>query len=104
VWRDEPYTFVSDVWSAGCVLFEVLALKPPFQANDLQALFKKVLKGTYQKIPRHYSQDLSLFLKLMLQVKPENRPSCSQLTQMPTFIKKAKYFFPHLVANYQILD
>lgn len=66
VWRDEPYTFVSDIWSAGCVLYEILALKPPFQAQDMQALFKKVLKGTYPKIPMHYSSDLSLILKLML--------------------------------------
>ncbi len=70
----------------------------------MQGLFKKVLKGTYPKIPRHYSSDLSLILKLMLQVKPDNRPSCDQIVQMPTFIKKAKYFFPHLVQNYQILD
>ena len=76
VWRDEPYTFVSDIWSAGCVLYEILALKPPFQAQDMQALFKKVLKGTYPKIPMHYSSDLSLILKLMLQVKPDNRPTC----------------------------
>ena len=66
VWRDEPYTFVSDIWSAGCVLYEILCLKPPFQANDMQGLFKKVLKGTFPKIPRHYSSDLSLILKLML--------------------------------------
>ncbi len=79
VWRDEPYTFVSDIWSAGCVLYEILCLKPPFQSNDMQGLFKKVLRGSYPKIPRHYSSDLSIILKLMLQVKPENRPSCEQL-------------------------
>lgn len=67
---------MSDIWSAGCVLYELLALRPPFQASDMQALFKKILKGSYEKIPRHYSQDLSLILKQMLQVKPENRPNC----------------------------
>jgi NIMA (never in mitosis gene a)-related kinase len=64
------------VWSAGCVLYEILTLKPPFEAPDLQTLFKKVCKGSFQKIPRHYSSDLTLILKLMLQVKPENRPTC----------------------------
>lgn len=59
VWRDEPYTFVSDIWSFGCVLYEMLALKPPFSSEDMQGLFKKVLKGHYQKIPMHYSSDLA---------------------------------------------
>ena len=30
VWRDEAYSFVSDIWSTGCVIYEVLTLKPPF--------------------------------------------------------------------------
>jgi NIMA (never in mitosis gene a)-related kinase len=47
VWRDEPYTFVSDIWSVGCVLYEMLTLKPPFSASDMSGLFKKVLKGQY---------------------------------------------------------
>ncbi|CAD8099629.1 unnamed protein product [Paramecium sonneborni] len=45
VWKDHPYDCKSDIWSLGCVLYEMAALKLPFQAEDMDSLYKKVIKG-----------------------------------------------------------
>jgi len=88
VWQDKPYDKRSDIWSLGCVLYELTALHPPFEAKDMQGLYKKVLSGVYPKIPSNYSSDLSAMLKSLLQVDPKNRPSTKQIIHMPVFIGK----------------
>jgi NIMA (never in mitosis gene a)-related kinase 1/4/5 len=50
VWNDRPYNEKSDIWSAGCVLYEMIMLKPPFQATDMDQLFKKITRGAYPSL------------------------------------------------------
>jgi serine/threonine protein kinase len=83
VWRDMPYDAKSDMWSLGCVLYEMVALKPPFRAEDMEGLYRKVLRGQYPRIPAHFSNDLSEVIGVLLQVNPRHRPSIDQLLQMP---------------------
>ena len=93
VWKDQPYDLKSDIWSMGCVLYEMCALVPPFRADDMNGLFKRVLKGQYPAIPSHYSMDMRQLIKTLLQVSPAARPNCDQILEMPIVIKRIKKYF-----------
>lgn len=89
-----PYDSKSDIWSLGCVLYEMCALVPPFRADDMQGLYKKVIKGKYPRIPEHFSQEMATVIKFMLQVSPSYRPTCDQILQLPIIESLVKKFFP----------
>ena len=45
VWKDQPYDNKSDIWSLGCIIYEMVCLQPPFKAPNMDMLYKKVLSG-----------------------------------------------------------
>jgi len=77
--NEERYNHKSDVWSLGCIIYETVALKPPFQAENYLALAMKIKKGEIGKIPSHYSEDLQTVIGQMLKVDPSGRPSIEDL-------------------------
>lgn len=79
VWKDRPYDSKSDIWSLGCVIYEVAALCPPFQATDMKGLYRKVTLGDFPAIPSIYSEDLTKLIRMLLKVDPKQRPSCEAL-------------------------
>ena len=92
VWEEKPYDSKSDVWSLGCVMYETITLRPPFQAKSMEELYKKVMRGNYPRIPTKYSEDLSDAIKLMIQVEAGARPSCEELLKMPMITKRIEFF------------
>jgi len=83
VWKDQPYNHLSDIWSLGCVLYEMCTLLPPFRAQSMQGLATKVQKGIYDRIPQLFSADLNQMVKSCLQVVPSNRPTCEKIIATP---------------------
>ena len=87
VWRDLPYDCRSDLWSLGCVIYEAICLKPPFRAEDMQGLYKKVIKGEYPSIPKTFSKDIAYLIENLIQINPNSRLRCEQLLSLPSVIR-----------------
>lgn len=105
VWKDLPYDSKSDIWSLGCVLYEIITLKPPFRANDMNGLFKRVTKGAYPPIGPNYSSELSHVVAKMLNVDPKYRPTCEQILNSRIIGEKCKqYKIPKYLSELEVVD
>ena len=90
VWKDRPYDFKSDIWSLGCVVYEMASLRPPFKAKDMNGLYKKVVSALYPPLSSRYSGEFKEIISEMLQPNPNLRPSTYKLLNNPTVRSKIK--------------
>lgn len=79
--QSKPYSFKSDIWSLGVLLYEMCALHPPFNAQSLHQLARKIIVGKYPDIPSHFSQGVTNILAAMLNTDPDKRPNINQILQ-----------------------
>ena len=90
VWNDKPYSYKSDLWSIGCVIYELCALKPPFKGKDLDELYINVCKGKVERIKKIYSDKLWKMILMLLQVDVNKRVNCDQFLNHPMIVQKIK--------------
>ena len=93
VWSDLPYNGKCDIWSLGCVLYEMAAQRPPFIAHDIHTLKKRISAGVFDRIPSFYSEELESLLRLCLTTNPKDRPSAEGLLHH-SLIRKRMYLYP----------
>ncbi len=79
--QEKPYNQKSDIWSLGCILYEMVTLRHAFDANSMKGLVLKILRGTYPPIPSTYSQNLKDVIADMLIKDPLKRPSMRKILE-----------------------
>ncbi|KAJ8035610.1 Serine/threonine-protein kinase Nek8 [Holothuria leucospilota] len=86
----KPYNEKSDIWSLGCILYEMACLQKTFEGTNLPALVNKIMKGQFTPVKGNYSQEFKLLVQDMLQREPEYRPSANELlfARLPVMVKR----------------
>ncbi|XP_053141047.1 serine/threonine-protein kinase Nek3 isoform X2 [Hemicordylus capensis] len=92
IWENTPYNNKSDIWSLGCILYELCTLKHPFQAYSWKHLILKICKGYYNPLPSHYTYELHYLIKQMFKRNPKNRPSATTILTRNCLSKLVRNF------------
>jgi serine/threonine protein kinase len=82
------YNEQSDIWSLGCLIYEMAALHPPFQARNQMALALKIKEGRVERFSERYSEDLWRLVQNMLNVDFTQRPNVEALLANPILAQK----------------
>jgi len=77
--QNKPYSFKSDIWSLGILLYEMCALKMPFDGSNLAALSVRIVKGNYTPLPTSFTKDIRALISSMLHVDMNKRPGISEI-------------------------
>ena len=77
VWNAEPYSYKSDLWSVGCIIYEMCSLRQPFKGKNMEELCDHICSGKIEKISSRYSEELWNMIQMLLEVDVKKRADCN---------------------------
>lgn len=87
--EDGVHSFYSDLWSLGCVLFELMSGSPPFASTFFQELVAKIVSDPAPVIP-DASKEFNSLINDLLQKDSSKRISWEELLNHPVWENKGR--------------
>jgi len=84
--KEEPFTSsrFSDIWSLGCIVYEMITGHPPwFDEDELTLIFKFVTIEKGPKYPSQLSDEIRDFMTCCFQIEPSRRANVYELMRHP---------------------
>ncbi|KAF1495483.1 Serine/threonine-protein kinase Nek10, partial [Megadyptes antipodes antipodes] len=81
--KSEPYGEKADVWAAGCILYQMATLNPPFYSTNMLSLATKIVGAVYEPVPEGlYSEKVSFTIKRCLTPDADARPDIVEVSSL----------------------
>ncbi|XP_062925562.1 serine/threonine-protein kinase Nek10 [Mobula hypostoma] len=81
--KSEPYGEKADIWAAGCILYQMATLNPPFYSSNMLSLATKIVEAAYEPVPKGlYSYQVQETIKSCLTPDSEARPDVVEVSAM----------------------
>ena len=79
--REQPYDLSGDVWSLGCMLYELVTLRSPFykEGSNFYLLGKKITSCDYDPLPSDTPPEMVKLVCDMLRSTPQERLTLDQI-------------------------
>ncbi|XP_058602606.1 serine/threonine-protein kinase Nek10 isoform X1 [Onychostoma macrolepis] len=101
--KNEPYGEKADVWAAGCILYQMVTLTPPFYSANMLSLATKIVEAVYEPVEdKAFSERVTDMIKWCLSPNADVRPDIIEVSSRISDIMMK--FVDNLCASYNSLE
>ncbi|NXR23990.1 NEK11 kinase, partial [Cinclus mexicanus] len=107
VLKHQGYNTKSDIWSLGCILYEMCCMNHAFTGQNFLSVMLKIVEGETPCLPERYTSKLNAVLCSMLNKNPSLRPTAADILKSPYIdeqLKKIQYKFTNTTVKDKALN